>query len=702
MSNVMSITPRLKKILIILLQKEEIISVKELAERIGVSKRTVQRELECVAHVLTPYHISFESKTGKGVWLSGAAEDKSALLSQLRQGDDYDVSNKEERRKRLVLEILKEKGIKKLFSYASRFQVSEATVSSDLEAVEGWLKEYGLTVLRKPGSGVEINGSEESYRRAIRAFIEENIDTRLLQDSYEVEEQTGSESILPEQGMAHILKDDILKRVVKCIAGMENQCVMSLTENSYTGLVLHISIAISRILMNEIVEQKEEWMEQLVRDADLELAEEIVRKLEQEFEVDIPEIETAYICLHIKGAKHQSIEWNGQKTIELERKELLGLINEMINAYDEKNAFAIKQDNEFIQGLLAHLQPTFIRLVHDMKISNPVLSEIKASYPDIFEKSKCAALVMEQCIGKRVPEEEIGFLAIHFGAAQVRLEGRKENIRRVHVGIVCASGIGISRLMLSKLDKIFKDRIQMEPYGKSDITPYIIGRTDFFVSSIPLKQIDADVLQVNPLLSAEDITAINQKLYHYERLPRREQEETAFTAELEQINIMAMQIKTILRYLEVFKVSNDVTFRELVDAISRKMSPYGDRQAMIQEAIEEREKLGSQIFAEFGFGLLHTRTEGVVRPTFSVCLTKDGEAFRDKYFKGIHVILIMLLPMDDHIKINSEILGYISSILIEDYDFLLTVSGGNRSEIETALSTRLRKFFAQYLNKIQG
>lgn len=697
----MNFTIRLKKILTILLERDTVISVQELAEGIGVSKRTVQRELEYIAKDLAPYHLDFETKTGKGVWISGSAEDKQALLDKLRAGDNYDATDKEERRKRLLLEILKDKGLKKLFYYASMFQVSEATVSSDLEALEGWLSEHGLTIKRKPGSGVEIHGTEESYRHAIRDFIDENIDTQMIRDSYEVGKETLAAGNIYGSGIGQIFKQDILTRVVKCISGMENTKVSSLTANSYAGLVLHISIAVSRIIKNEFVEDRQGLYEQMANDADFRLAELIVEELEKEFDIHIPDIEKAYICLHIKGAKHQSIEWSGQKSVEMERKELLDLINEMINAFCPGQAFLYKQDSEFIQGLLAHLQPTFIRLMYDMKIANPVLDEIKTSYPDIFEQCRQSAGVIEQWIGKKVPEEEIGFLTIHFGAAKVRLEGKTENIRRVQIGIICASGIGISRLMLSKLDKIFRDRIQLEAYGQNDITPYIIGKTDFFVCSIPMQDAQAEYIQVSPLLTEADIDRIGSRIYHYERLPKKAQEETVFTTELEKINVLAMQIKTIIRYLEVFKVSQDITFGELTEAIAEKMSPYGDRQVMIQEAIEEREKLGSQVFAEFGFALLHTRTKGVTRPSFSVCLTKNKDAFSDPYFKGVHVVLVMLLPIDDNLKINSEILGHISSELIEDYNFLLTISGGDKSEIENALSATLKKFFQQYLNKIQ-
>lgn len=209
--------------------------------------------MEYIGSCLKPYGLTFETKTGKGVWLSGNEEDKKRLSEELQGTDSYDVSNREERRKRLILEILKDKGLKKLFYYASQFKVSEATVSTDLEAVEGWLSSYQLVVTRKPGSGIEVNGTEKNYRRAIRAFIEENIDTRMLRESYEVHDDL-AEAEMDFSSMGRVLKDDVLKRVVRCLGSVNDKRVLTLTENSYVGLVLHVSIAMSRILKNEIIE----------------------------------------------------------------------------------------------------------------------------------------------------------------------------------------------------------------------------------------------------------------------------------------------------------------------------------------------------------------------------------------------------------------------------------------------------------------
>lgn len=42
--------------------------------------------------------------------------------------------------------------------------------------------------------------------------------------------------------------------------------------------------------------------------------------------------------------------------------------------------------------------------------------------------------------------------------------------------------------MLSKLNKLFGDRVNLTAYGKNDITSYVQGKTDFFVSSLPIEK----------------------------------------------------------------------------------------------------------------------------------------------------------------------------------------------------------------------
>ncbi len=697
----MKITPRMKQILQALLGESEPVSIKHLAEKTGISKRTVQRELEGIDDVLQPYGMNFASKTGVGVWLAGEAAGRAELLAEVLRGDDYAVSSKEDRRKRLILEILREKGLRKLYYYSRKFGVSEATISTDLEAVEEWLFRQGLTMVRKPGSGIEVEGTEENYRRAIRFFIGENIDTKHFKQLYDSDGSDSYAASLRKKHLGRLLDNEIVRRVHECLEGVENQRMDNLTENAYDGLVIHLAIAINRILQKDVIQVTGEWQERLPHDEDYGLAVDIAAELEAEFEVYIPQLEIAYICLHIKGAKHEKIQLPDQADrMELAGRELQQFVNDLIDAYDDQQAYLLKQDDEFMQGLLAHLQPTIVRLVHGMSIQNPVLEDIKENYSDIYARCRQVARVLENKVGKKVPEEEIGFLAVHFGAALVRLEGRKEQIRRVQVAVVCSSGIGLSRLMAAKLAKVFRDRLEMTTYGKHDITPAVEEKIDFIISSLQLEDVHVPVVYVNPLLSETDIGEIRCLIYQFERLPRKEARQDRFTAQLEEVNLVAARISSIIKHLKCFQAPADITFDRLLYTVGERMTVQPERQEMIVDALARREQVSSQIFAEFGFALLHARTGGVTRPCFAVCLPEGGGSFQDSYFRQIGVVFVMLVPLDGSVEVNTGIMGYVSSMLIEEPDFLEVAAGGDEERIRQELSGHLNRYFKEYLGNI--
>ncbi len=672
----MDFTPRLRQILLILLQENQILSVKKLADELKVSKRTVQRELEYIGSSLNKYKVSLQTKTGIGIWLEGEEEDKNKLCELLQEEDTLASGDKEERRKRLILEILKDRTPKKLYYYANIFNVSEATISNDMDAIESWFHRCNLNIIRRQGYGVALAGSEKDYRLAVRRFMD-------------------------GQNIYSLLDNDILNRVSTCFQSIRDKRLTRLTENSYMGLILHVTIAINRILQQELIEPNEELLKKLIKNEDYKLATIIASSLEEEFQIEIPDIEIAYIMLHIQGSKLQYIDDNEAENDNFrERQEILEVINDMIDVYDESIAYELKQDEELVSGLLAHLQPTFVRLRNQMNISNPLLEQIRETYPDIFEKTRRAGRLITERYGYQVPEDEIGYLSMHFGAASVRLENRKESVRKVDIGVVCASGIGISRLMVSKLKHYLKDRAELVTLGKEDLTPLRLSKLDFLISSMNSVQADADIIKVSPLLPEQDLGRIEAKVRLYAKTPKKLYSEDDFSRQLEKVNFAATQIKHIIRSFQCMKVSNRISFDELLVAITEKLTPYNDRRLLIQEDIKNRERLSSQIIPEYDFALLHSRTKGVLQPSFHVCVTKNRGPFEDPYFQGIHAVIIMLIPEDEHVAENGELLGYLSGKLVESREFLQVIFGGEQEEIRAYLEKILKVYFNTYLDHV--
>jgi mannitol operon transcriptional antiterminator len=699
----MNFTPRLRQVLLILLQEDGIISVKKLADEIKVSKRTVQRELEYIGSSLNQYKVSLQTKTGIGIWVMGEKEDKDKLYDLLKEEDTIDSGDKEDRRKRLILEILKDRTPKKLYYYANIFDVSEATISNDMEAVGDWFAKFQLNIIRKQGYGVALEGSEKNYRLAVRKFIDENTDSKLIKRFNEDNERNILDILKDREGsnIYSLLNNDILNRVNICFQSIRDKRLTRLTENSYIGLILHVTIAVNRILQKELIEPNDELLASLVKNDDYNLAARIASSLEEEFQIDIPDIEIAYILLHIRGSKVQYIdEDENESENPWERQDILSFINDMIDTYDGSIAYDLKLDEEFIAGLLAHLQPTFVRLRNQMIISNPLLGQIKETYPAIYENSLKVGELITKRYGFKVPEEEIGFLAMHFGAACVRMENNKESKRKVDIGIVCASGIGISRLMHSKLKRFLKERAELITYGKEDLTPLQLKKLDFLISSINLEDIDADIIRVSPLLLESDLERIEAKVRVYAKTPKKEHTANDFTNQLEQVNFTVTQIKHIINEFQCMKVSSSISFDELLVAITERLSSYNDKRLLIQEDIKKREKIASQIIPEYDFALLHSRTRGVRRPCFSVCLTRELGEFRDPFFKNIRAVIVMLVPEDEHTEEYTDIMGYLSGKLVESKDFLNIIFTGERDNIRDYMIRELKKYFSQYLDRV--
>lgn len=687
----MNITSRTRQMLLIMLKENCIMSVQQLAHSMGLSKRTVQRELEYLESCLKGTGVVFASKKGSGIWLEGKKENKDRLERMLQEKDSSDTGSRSERRKRLIFELLKEKNINKLYYYSNKFQVSEATISGDLKQAQIWLAQYGLQTAKKSGGGIGIEGDEADYRRAIRAFISENMDTHFLIDIYE--EGVSDDLILNESGFGQILNEEILKKVIRCVSDIESRQPQNLTQSSYTGLILHLTIAVHRILKQEVLDEGRKWDSTLTGSAEYGTAKKIAEALEKEFGIVMPSVEISYICLHLKAAKHEKIQWDGNQFGETENRGFPQMVSEMIDAFDKENAYWLKQDDEFLQGLLAHLQPTVIRILYHLQIVNPILDSVKKEYAQTYQKCIGVAEVMEKWLGQKIPEAEIGFLAVHFGAAMMRLEAAKEEYRVVNMGVVCSSGIGVSRLMSTKLAREFRNRVKIKVYGMKDITSYIEAKTDFFVSSVPMEPQETPVIFVNPLLSEKDMRQIREFVRRFERNPKTTMDREENSERMELAQCMAEQISSLLEHTVSFRVKKDVTLDELLAEVGMTLSPYRDLGEIIREDLYRREQITSQIFAEFGFGLFHARTKGTFWPLFGVCLPKESGKFMDPYMKEVAVIFVMLIPDDDNADVNSELLGYITNLLLDDPDFMKTALEGSEKECKKYLSVCLKKFF---------
>ncbi|WP_158634058.1 BglG family transcription antiterminator [Radiobacillus deserti] len=179
----------------------------------------------------------------------------------------------------------------------------------------------------------------------------------------------------------------------------------------------------------------------------------------------------------------------------------------VLDAIEERLHLGIRHDTELIMGLGLHLKPAINRYRYGMNIRNPMLEDIKVKYQVAFEAGIIAGMALEKHVGAKIDENEIGYLALHIGAA---MERRKLESGPKRCLIVCASGMGSAQLLNYKIQAKFGSQIKVlgttEFYKLNNVD---FSEVDFVISSIPIREtLPVPVIEVNTILGEGDLQRI--------------------------------------------------------------------------------------------------------------------------------------------------------------------------------------------------
>jgi len=174
----------------------------------------------------------------------------------------------------------------------------------------------------------------------------------------------------------------------------------------------------------------------------------------------------------------------------------------------------LKQDKQLFNGLLQHLRPAIYRLIHHIEIKNPLIEEIKASYKGIFNQVKNSVNFIEEKYLKEFSDEEVGYLTLHFQAA---IENNKDkDIKKPEVLVVCATGIGTSKMVSVRIQALFDVNI-VDTISYREVQKALLKHSvDVIVTTVPLKIKGISCVQVSPFLSEKNISELSlvfSKLY---------------------------------------------------------------------------------------------------------------------------------------------------------------------------------------------
>jgi len=502
---------RIFNIVDLLVNNKEGMTINSIAEKLNVSNKTIRNDLIEANKFIEQAGLVMIKKPGVGIKIEGQEDRVLNMMNEIQSSLNKFQDFSPEARKNYILKrlFMSCKSIT-MQELGDELYVSRVTIYKDLNDVEKWLEKYNLTLLKKPNYGIEVVGAEEDWRNAISSLIVyDKADDELKELLYV--DYGGKIDYKTITKLKELINLDysLIERIV---LQAEKELEIKFSDEAYLSLVMHIAISIKRLNNGKDIQLSQEILSNLQLKSEYLIAKKIALEIGEAFQLKLPESEIGYILLHILGTKMQektSSEIDLNLEIDGDNQQAIIMSKEIISIAERVLNIKLSKDIQLLNGLILHLRPTINRLKYGLTLRNPIINEIKESYPEMFGVAWMTSVVFEKYLGIKIQEEEIGYIALHIGAS---VERNKSLIR---VLVVCASGIGTSQLLAARLKKCFRQLEIVDIISFIALEEKSLENIDIIISTVPIKA-SVPVLIISPILTQNDIKRLDKFIDSFE------------------------------------------------------------------------------------------------------------------------------------------------------------------------------------------
>lgn len=499
---------RQKKLLKILINEEDYISVDQLMDQLAVSKRTVHNDLCKVEDFLSDYHIELKRKSKHGVKIEASVSKKESLLYYLDiHKEETDILSTKIRRMKIYSRLLSNNEGTSLNKLADEFMVSKTSIVSDLDIIEKQVQKFNLSLI-KDRKGTRIEGNEIDIRHALSQLASDFVQLEFEED--QIEPKVSRLDLSTYYRLKNLFNIDAIEKIEKIISEAEQRLGYVINDLSYVNLITHLLILIKRV-DNDTLYTKEtakQIYQAEVIDKTMAIANYIAVAIAKEFDIELPEGEVQYIHQYLvcSGIQSDFMHLNIENHLLDIKEEHIEIVNQLIEFVSVAIHCPLQEDKELKISLMTHIVPLLQRIKYNVKLDNPLINEIKVQYSAMYSIITLAVEMIDNQTLHNLSQDEIGFLTIHFQAAVER------SMQQKNVIIVCPEGIGFSRLIAHRIERFISSIVIKDIVSLNQLQQIDLKDIDFVISTVPIKECAKPVVLVSSFLSEMDIRGINNFL----------------------------------------------------------------------------------------------------------------------------------------------------------------------------------------------
>lgn len=653
-------------------------NIKSLQKQLNVSSRTILREVSSLNMDLKKYNIKIFNDEEMNLSIAGNKENILEIKTSLNSVPIQWLLTKEQRQIIIACELLVSKEPLKASYFSHKFNVVMGSISLDLDSIEKLLVTKNLCLLRKRSYGVSIEGSEWNKRNAfVDLLFEFKSFDDLLPYFYEGKVDATVKSFF------EIIFGSKIINASKAVLNESSFQHLKVNDVKYFTLFIQVLLSIKKTENYNNISLPEKVKEDIIALEDYNKIKLLDDSLKEK-DIQLPEDELVYLYLHLSDYKYLYKKDGNNIESDISYEDIA---MELVTEISKKINLDISVDEQLIKDLAQHFKQSIYMLNLGLRVINPLINEIEEHYSELFKiiNKKCRLIFSRYNL--KIPREEVGYITMHIDVA---IQRQQSILRKIKVLIVCPGGIGTSRILCNKIKSLFPDIESICIGAMHDIDTSISEKKyDLILSTVPIGTDEAsNIIEVSPFMTQENIEKVSNFIFglkvnnqdKFIDLSNITGKDEISSAEYETANSIIKNFQ-----LERVNVSNFVDLiNYIVDDISAK--GFVSDKEVIRELIFQREEKGNVVVPGSNIALIHTRSDDMKIPFIGVYRLQKPLRMTSIGFTTEEVdTFLVLLARNLESNYILQLLGMVSSALIESKDFIKTLKLGNVKDIRDYL-----------------
>lgn len=489
---------RYVEILNLLINSVTDLSVEDLANRFGVSKRMIRYDIDEINTYLRENKITeIDKKPNSPLKFILTEEEKKRVENLINNINikSY-IFSTEERIGILLYELLNSNKECTYSEFQEKLSISKTTLVNDIKKVKKWLKNYDIEIIKVSNKGFKIQGNEGDIRKAMISLLIDKDNYNIIETLEKIYNNENNRILVSIKNL-DINKDnmDYIKELIKDLE--KDFGVFS--EEDFFNLVIAVFVIINRAGRMPI--SKENKNLSLNYKKEYEAALKIATKLNDKFSIDLGNEEVNMIASKIlSGSKNEGDLFESKDYFDACY--IAGKIMDNLRITFGKDFI---MDNSLFESFINHLKSLIFRLKYNIISKNPILDTIIMNYQSEFKLVKEATDFIKDKFDYILSDDEIGYIVMYIEATIEK--NKKDEIGRTkNILIACSAGFATGRLLEAKI----KGNFDVNVIGVTsihNISSILEGKEeiDYIISPVDIsKNYNVPVIKVSPILSNDD------------------------------------------------------------------------------------------------------------------------------------------------------------------------------------------------------